>query len=69
MKIIVRERRRSEPGEKKPRFRVVAVQDGDLKFYVKRVRKCELDEIAELTGAEIVYLTRDGKGEGKGREE
>ena len=67
MKIFVRERRRSDKGEKKPRFRVVGVQGGDLKIYAKRVRQCELDEIAKLTGAEVVLLERDGKGDGSGR--
>ena len=68
MKVFVRERRRSDPGEKKPRYRVVGVTGGDLKIYAKRTRKCELDEIAQHTGAEIVYLARDGKGDGKGRD-
>nr|WP_287410872.1 hypothetical protein [Pseudodesulfovibrio sp.] len=62
MKIFVRERRRSDKGEKKPRFRVVGVQGGDLKIYAKRIRKVELTEIAEHVGADVVYLTRDGKG-------
>lgn len=67
MKIFVRERRRSDKGEKKPRFRVVGVQGGDLKIYAKRVRQCELDEIAKQTGAEVVLLERDGKGDGTGK--
>lgn len=67
MKIFVRERRRSDKGEKKPRFRVVGVQGGDLKIYAKRIRKVELNEIAEHTGAEVVYMSRDGKGDGKGK--
>ncbi len=68
MKIFVRERRKSEAGEKKPRYRVVGVAGGDLKIYAKRIRKCELDEIAVQTGAEVVYLVRDGKGGGHGRD-
>ena len=68
MKVFVRERRRSDPGEKKPRYRVVGISGADLKIHAKRVRKCELDEIAKHTGAEIVYLARDGKGDGKGRD-
>ncbi len=67
MKIFVRERRRSDKGEKKPRFRVVAVEGGDLKIRAKRVRKCELAAIAEHTGAEVVYIERDGEGDGKGK--
>ena len=66
MKIFVRERQRADEGTKKPRFKVVGVQGGDLKLYAKRIRKCELKEIAEITGAEVVYLARDGEGaEGK----
>lgn len=66
MKIFVRERMRAEEGTRKPRFRVVGVQGGDLKICVKRIRKVELKELAEHTGAEIVYLSRDGEGsEGK----
>ncbi len=63
-KIIVRERRKIEKGEKKPRFRVVGVSGGDVKIYTKHVRKKELDQIAAETGADIVYLTtpRDGSG-------
>lgn len=66
MKIFVRERNRAEEGTKKPRFRVVGIQGGDLKIYAKRVRKCELDQIAKEVGAEVIYLERDGEGaEGK----
>ncbi|MCJ2163597.1 MULTISPECIES: hypothetical protein [unclassified Pseudodesulfovibrio] len=66
MKIFVRERQRADEGTKKPRFKVVGVQGGDLKLYAKRIRKCELKEIAEITGAEVIYLARDGEGaEGK----
>ena len=67
MKIFVRERRRSDKGNQRPRYRVVGVQGGEFKIYVKRVRKCELDEITAATGAEVVYLGRDGKGEGGGK--
>jgi len=67
MKIFVRERRRSDKGEKKPRFRVVGVQGGDLKIYAKRIRKCELSEIAAQTGAEVVYMEREGEGKGGGK--
>lgn len=69
MKIFVRERRRNDSGNQRPRYRVVGVEGGDLKVYAKRVRKCELEEMAGATGAEVVYLGRDGegKGDGKGR--
>lgn len=54
--IFIRERRKVEKGEKKPRFRVVAVSGTDLKFLVDHVRKQEVDEIASMTGAEVVLL-------------
>ena len=69
MKIFVRERRKVDKGEKKPRFRFVGVSGGDIKIYVRHVRKKELDQLAVSTGAEIVYLkaVKDGKGKGKGK--
>ncbi len=59
--IFVRERRKVEAGEKKPRFRVVGVHGKDLKLYVKHARKQELEQIAEKSGAEIVYLEAEPK--------
>jgi hypothetical protein len=61
-KIFVRERRKIGEGEKKPRFRVVGVSGGDLKIYVKHMRKNELKQIATDTGADIVYLDSHGTG-------
>jgi len=66
--IFVRERRKVEKGEKKPRFRVVGVSDGGLKIYVKHIRKKELEQIAAATGAKIEYLDagrgmKDGGGQ------
>jgi len=61
--IFVRERRKVEKGEKKPRFRVVGVSGTDLKIYVEHIRKMELDQIVEAAGANIVYL-KAGKEEG-----
>ena len=65
--IFVRERRKIETGEKKPRFRVVGVHDLNLKIYVEHIRKQELDQLAEVTGANVVILKtgKDGKGKGK----
>jgi hypothetical protein len=60
--IFVRERRKVEKGEKKPRLRVVGVQGTDLKIYVEHIRKKELDQIAEATGATVVVL-KAGKEE------
>jgi hypothetical protein len=54
--IFVRERRKVEKGEKKPRFRVVGVSGGDLKIYAQHIRKTELDQIATASGAQVVYL-------------
>ncbi len=65
--IFVRERRKIETGEKKPRYRVVGVHDLDLKIYVEHIRKKELDQIAEITGATVVILKggKEEKGEKK----
>jgi hypothetical protein len=67
-KIFVRERRKVEKGEKKPRFRVVGVSGGGLKLYVKHIRRKELDQIKDATGAEIIMLdagrgNKDGGGQ------
>ncbi|MDY0042720.1 MAG: hypothetical protein RBS57_20605 [Desulforhabdus sp.] len=60
--IFVRERRKIEVGEKKPRYRVVGVHDLNLKIYVEHIRKKELDQLAEATGANVVIL-KGGKEE------
>ena len=61
-KIFVRERRKLVPGEKKPRFRVVAVSGSDVRFKVEHIRRMELELIAEAVGAELVYLPKEGEG-------
>ncbi|MFZ2042009.1 MAG: hypothetical protein WAV08_15010 [Desulfobacterales bacterium] len=66
--IFVRERRKIEKGEKKPRFRVVGVSGGGVKLYVQHIRRKELDQISAATGAQVVYLeagqgSRDGGGQ------
>ena len=61
-KIFVRERRKVEKKEKKPRFKVVGVSGGEIKLYTKHIRKMELEQIADTTGAEVVYL-KAGKAE------
>lgn len=68
-KIFVRERRKIEKGEKKPRFRVVGVSGSDVKVYVSHIRKTELDQISRETGADIIYL-QGGQGQktGEGRQ-
>ncbi len=66
--IFVRERRKVEKGEKKPRFRVVGVSGSDLKIYVKHIRKKELDQITDTTGAKVVFLDAGkGKKDGSGK--
>jgi hypothetical protein len=67
-KVFVRQRRKVEKGEKKPRFRVVGLSGGDLKLYAKHIRKKELDQIKDATGAEIIILDAGkGKKDGGGK--
>jgi hypothetical protein len=61
-KIFYRERGKVGQGEKKPRFRLVAVADVNLKVYGKHLRKSELEQIAKEVGADLVLLPG---GEGK----
>ena len=55
-KIFYRERRKVGEGEKKPRFKLVAVADCELSFYSEHLRKKELEQIAAAVGAELVLL-------------
>lgn len=66
--IFVRERRKIEAGEKKPRYRVVGVHDVNLRIFVEHIRKMELDQLAETTGANVIILKagQDEEGSGKG---
>ena len=57
-KIFIRHRRHVGEGSGRPRFAIVAVQGTDLKVFKSRVRREEIDKIAEDIGAEIVYLPR-----------
>ena len=68
MKLFVRERSRAGSGQQRPRYRVVAVEGGDLKIRAKRIRKCELDAIISHVGGEVVYLPHDGEGKGGGKD-
>lgn len=65
-KIFVRERRKVEEGEKKPRYRVLGVSGTDLKIYVEHIRKQELEQLAKSVGAEVVYIKTEKTGKGKG---
>jgi hypothetical protein len=64
-KIFVRERRKVEKGEKKPRFRIVGVSGSNLRIYVTHARKQELEQLAKSTGAEIGYLKAEKKAKTK----
>jgi hypothetical protein len=54
--LFVRERRKVEKGEKKPRFRVIGVSGADIKIYANHMRQKELDQLAEATGVKVVVL-------------
>ncbi|MDM8537698.1 hypothetical protein QUF70_13150 [Desulfobacterales bacterium HSG17] len=60
-KIFYRERRKVKDGEKKPRFRIVAVSDCNLKVYSDHLRLCELEHIAEEIKAELICLRKGTK--------
>lgn len=57
-KIFYRERRKVKDGDKKPRFRVVAVSDCNLKIYSKHLRKSELDHLAEELNADLIFMRK-----------
>ena len=68
-KIFVRERRHVGERAGRPRFAVLGVQGSDLKFFKTKIRRSELDAIAQAIGAEVVILPRGGgenNGEGGG---
>ena len=54
--IFVRERRKVQEGEKKPRFAVVGVAGMDLKLHAKHIRRMELEQMAKILDAQVVYL-------------
>jgi hypothetical protein len=60
--LFVRERRKVEEGEKKPRFAFVGSVGTDLRIKIKHIRKKEIEQIASMIGAEVVYLEA-GKNE------
>jgi hypothetical protein len=62
-KIFYRERVKAKKGSKSPRFRIIAVNDVDLKVYGNHFRKKELEQIAKFSGADLVELERDKKEE------
>jgi len=60
-KIFYRARRKAVDGEKKPRYKVVGVEDVQLKIYAEHLRKSELEHIAQEMGADLVELRRGSK--------
>ncbi len=64
-KLFYRERTKVGKGEKKPRFRLVAAADVNIKIYVDHLRRAELDQIAESVGAELILLKPDTEGKYK----
>jgi len=63
-KIFYRQRIKGRDGEKKPRFRITAVANVDLKVFADHLRKCELEHIAKDVGAELIELQRGPKHSG-----
>ncbi len=61
-KLFYRERIKVGKGEKKPRFRMVAAADLNIKIYVEHLRRSELEQIAQSVGAELILLKEDGEG-------
>ena len=61
-KIFYRGRTKIGEGKKAPRYKLVAVAGMDMKVYAKHIRKQELQQIAEATGAELVMLSATKKG-------
>jgi len=64
-KIFYRERRKVGEGEKKPRYKLVAVAGIDMKIYGKHLRKGELEQIAGAVGADLVLLKSGDKKKGE----
>lgn len=67
-KLYVRHRRHVGQGAGRPRFAIVASHGVDLRVYKTRIRRAELEKLAEDLPAEIVYLPRgEGEDGGEGR--
>lgn len=61
-KIFVRHRRHVGRGAGRPRFAIVATEGTDLRIFKSRVRRAELEKMAQEVGAEIVFLPRGEEG-------
>jgi hypothetical protein len=59
--IFYRERGKVGEGEKKPRFKLLAVSGVDIRFYGQHLRKRELEQIASAVGAKLVMIERGGE--------
>jgi hypothetical protein len=64
-KIYYRERRIVADGEKKPRFRIVAVSNCNLKVFADHLRLSELKHIAEETNTKLIRLRKGPKKDKK----
>lgn len=62
-KIFYRERGKVGEGEKKPRFKLVAVSGVAIDFYANHLRKKELEQIAKAVGAKLVLMEKGTKRE------
>lgn len=60
-KIFYKEREKLDDGDKKPRFRAVAVSDCNLKVYSDHLRLSELEHIAREIGAELILLEKGNR--------
>lgn len=60
-KIFYRERTNVKDGAKKPRFRIIAISDCNLKIYSDHLRMSELEHIAKETKAELIQLLKGVK--------
>lgn len=60
-KIFYRQRTKMQDGARQPRYVLVAVADLNLKVYGQHLRMCELKQIAESVGAELIALPRGPK--------
>lgn len=61
--IFYRERGKVGEGEKKPRFKLLAVSGVDIQFYGKHLRRKELEQIASAVGAKLVMIERGGESD------
>lgn len=64
-KIFYRERKKVKDGDKKPRFRLVAVSDCNIKVFMDHWRLSELEHLSRETGAELVLLQKGGRKDKK----